>query len=262
VREIAEEAGLDVVLGPPLGTTDYVVQNGRPKTVHYWAAEVDDAAHGNSRFTTNDEITDLEWLSLKKARAALSYPHDGDILDRFAELYDAGNARTFAIIALRHGKAVPPSAWDGPDATRPLLHRGLEQAANVAPGIAAFGPARLVTSTAARCVATIDPLARRLTLPVKTTSAISQDAHEAGTSRVGAVVAKRIASQQTTVLCSHGPVLPEIIAEVAAHTGTVIDSRLQRAAMLSTGEYSVLHVSRENPDAGIVAVETHGPAIR
>jgi hypothetical protein len=29
--------------------------------------------------------------------------------------------------------------------------------------------------------------------------------------------------------------------------------------MLSTGEYTVLHLSAEDPEAGLVAVETHGP---
>ena len=45
-----------------------------------------------------------------------------------------GTLHTFAIIALRHGKAVPPASWDGPDATRPLLHRGLDQVAERCPG--------------------------------------------------------------------------------------------------------------------------------
>jgi phosphohistidine phosphatase SixA len=182
------------------------------------------------------------------------------VLDRFEERVDAGTLRTFAIIALRHAKAVPPESWDGPDATRPLLRRGAEQAASIAPGIAAYRPKKLITSTAVRCISTIAPLASVIGRPVVTTADISQDAYEHRESNVAAVVAKRLSKQRTAVLCSHGPVLPEIIAEVARLTGTAEQPALRNAAMLSTGEYTVLHISVDNPTAGIVAIETHGPA--
>lgn len=259
VRETWEEAGLDIVLGAPLGTTEYTDHAGRAKTVHYWSAHVDDHAHAHSTFEPNTEIAAVEWLPLKKARAALSYKRDREVLDRFAALVERGHHRTFAIIALRHAKAVPPSDWDGPDATRPLLHRGLEQAANVAASIAAFGPERLVSSTAARCRATIAPLAELVGLPVKLSRAVSQDAYYDGSNNLAKVVTKRLSAKRTAVVCSHGPVLPEIIAEVAHQTGTRIGGRLQRAAMLSTGQFSVLHVAADDPSQGIVAVETHGP---
>jgi 8-oxo-(d)GTP phosphatase len=55
-------------------------------------------------------------------------------------------------------------------------------------------------------------------------------------------------------------VLPEIIAEVARLSGATQVPALRGAAALSTGEYTVLHLSVENPTGGIVAIETHGPA--
>jgi 8-oxo-(d)GTP phosphatase len=260
VREIAEETGLAIVLGAPLGTVDYQLPNGRDKVVYYWAAEVDDEAIAASTFAANSEVASLAWVSVKKARATLSYPHDHAVLDRFEARLAAGNARTFAIVALRHGKAVPPEMWDGPDSTRPLMQRGQDQAASVAPGIAAYGPRKLISSTAARCLATIEPLAQLIGRPVTATAAISQEAHEYGQSDVGSVLLKRLASKKTAVLCSHGPVLPEIIAEVARLSGATQQPALRGAAALSTGEYTVLHLSVENPTGGIVAIETHGPA--
>ncbi len=260
VRELQEETGLAIVLGAPLGTVEYVLPNGRDKVVYYWSAEVDDAVLAKSSFQPNDEIAALAWVSIKKARAQLSYPHDLDVLDRFEARLLAGQARTFAIIALRHGKAVPPASWDGPDATRPLMQRGQDQAVSVAPGIAAYAPRRLVSSTATRCQATIAPLATYVAREVTATAAISQEAHEHGTGDVASVVAKRLARQKTAVLCSHGPVLPQIVSEVARLTGTAEQPALRNAAMLSTAEYTVLHISIENPKSGIVAIETHGPA--
>lgn len=260
VREIEEETGIAITLGAPLGTVEYVLPNGREKVVYYWASEVTDAAVEASTFTANAEVAALKWVSMKKARAILSYPHDLDVLDRFEQRILDRNARTFAIIALRHGKAVQPENWDGPDATRPLLQRGHDQAVSIAPGIAAYGVRKIVSSTATRCLATVEPLARLLDRNVTATDAISQDAHEHGTGDVATVLLKRLASKRTAVLCSHGPVLPEIIAEVARLTGATEQPALRNAAMLSTGEYSVLHVSTENPAGGIVAIENHGPA--
>ncbi|CAN5128187.1 NUDIX hydrolase [soil metagenome] len=260
VRELQEETGLAVVLGAALGTTEYTLPGGREKIVYYWSAEVSEEAIAASTFSPNEEIAALEWLPLKSARTALSYPRDREVLDRFAARVKAGTIRTFPIIALRHGKAVSPGSWDGPDATRPLLHRGIEEATSIAPAIAAWAPQKLISSTAIRCLATIEPLAELTGLQVRATSAISQDAYEDGTSKVKKMVRKRLEKRMPVVLCSHGPVLPQIIDAIASQTGTAIDAALKRASMLATAEYTVLHVSREQP-GGLVAVETHGPAL-
>ena len=259
VREIAEETGLVVALGPPLGVVEYQLPNGRDKVVYYWAAEVGELAIANSTFAANDEIESLHWMSPADARAALSYPHDVDIVDRFAELHKQGRARTFAIIALRHGKATPPENWDGPDATRPLLQRGIDQSLSVALGIAAYRPAKLISSTAERCLQTIAPTARVTGLPVTEKAEISQDAYRGDSAAVSKVIAKRLRKRVTTVLCSHGPVLPQLIDVVVRTTGTPDSGKLQRAAMLSTGEYAVLHVPIDHPESGVVAVEIHSP---
>jgi len=55
-------------------------------------------------------------------------------------------------------------------------------------------------------------------------------------------------------------VLPDIIAEVARLTGTADQQTLRGASSLATAEFTVLHVSLENPTGGLVAIETHGPA--
>jgi 8-oxo-dGTP diphosphatase len=261
VREIAEETGLVIGLGPFLGIVEYRLPGGRDKEVYYWAAEVSEQSRANSTFRANDEIESLHWVSLEKARERLSYPHDVDIVNRFAELHEQGRARTFAIIALRHGKAAPPEQWDGPDATRPLMQRGTDQAASVAHGIAAYRPAELVTSTAARCVATLAPTARVTGLTAEEDHAISQDAYSSRADGVARAVAKRVENGRTVVLCSHGPVLPQLLQAVVDATGGARGIALSRAASLSTGEFAVLHVPVERPETGIVAVEVHSPTV-
>lgn len=261
VREIAEETGLVVGLGTPLGVVEYELPGGRQKRVYYWAAEVAPEAIANSTFVSNDEIERLQWMKLDRARASLSYPHDVDIVDRFANLAAQDRARTFAVVVLRHGKATPHEEWRGPDASRPLLKRGVDQAVAVAHGVAAFRPGRLVTSPAVRCVSTIQPVARVTGLDVEEDRAISQDDYESDGESVAAVVGRVVDSRRTTVLCSHGPVLPQLLSGVVRHSGAPADLNLHRAASLATGEFAVVHVPVADPSSGIVAVEVHGPAL-
>ena len=259
VREIAEETGLTVGLGAPLGEVRYKIPSGRNKIVYYWSAEVDAHALETARFRPNDEIASLEWVSLNKARSRLTYPHDIDIVDAFAERWESGRARTFAIIVVRHGKAVPAEAWDGPDSSRPLLLRGNTQATDIAPSIAAYLPEKIFTSTAARCIATVTPLAALTGIRPKELAGLSQDAYESDEATIAQVLAKRMKSKKTVVLCSHGPVIPEIIRELADLTRTPHSSDVASMGALSTGEFSVLHISTELPRSGFVAMETHSP---
>lgn len=261
VREIEEETGFAVDLGAPLGTVEYALPGGRPKIVHYWSAEVDPGAAERHTYEANGEILALEWVPLSKAAKKLTYEHDADVLDRFAAQVEAGHARTFALVVLRHGKAMPPEQWDGPDHTRPLLHRGIEQSMSVAPGIAAYGPEKLVSSTAARCLSTIAPTASVTGLDIKVSTTLSQDAYESDGAAVRAAVAKRLAKRQSVVMCSHGPVIPQIIEAAASLGGVESVSRdLRRSAGLGTGDYSVLHFALESERPWLVAVETHEAA--
>ncbi len=261
VRETFEETGVAVALGAPLGVTEYSLTGGRRKIVHYWAAEASEESVAASVFSANEEIAAIEWLPLRVARERLSYDRDRELLDRFSERSETGRHRTFAIIALRHAKAVPPGSWPGPDSTRPLEPVGLAQARSAARAIAAYSPTKIISSTAVRCVSTVEPLSVLTGLDVKATSALSQDAHEEGAAQVYRVVTKRVAKREPVVLCSHGPVLPDIIDEIADAAGSDRSSRLRRASLLAVGEFAVVHLSRADPAAGIVAIETHAPVV-
>jgi len=259
VRELKEETGLSVTLGAPLKTIEYTMPGGKAKVVHYWAAEVTDAAVAASTFVPNAEIASVQWLPIAKARAALSYGRDREVLDLFESRVKAGLVRTFPIIALRHGKTIPRPSWDGPDKTRPLLHRGREQAVSVATAIAAWSPRKLISSTALRCISTIEPTAAVTGLPITLKEGIGQDAFAEDERDMVALVHKRLAKRKPVVLCSHGPVIPHIVHEVAKATGEADNQRLRRAAELATGDYIVLHVSLDHPHDGLVAFEAHTP---
>jgi 8-oxo-dGTP diphosphatase len=260
-REVREETGFSPALGAPLGTARYVLPGGRGKIVHYWSAEVTDADLAKGRFRPNSEIEALEWLSVRAARKKLSYTHDAELVDLFVSRLEAGVARTFPVVLLRHGKATPRGEWEGSDASRPLLARGRDQARSIAPAIAAWAPRKLVSSPATRCVETVAPLAKHLRRTVTEVADLSQDAFEDGTADVAALVTRRLGKAKGVVLCSHGPVLPELVRELAQQTGEPLTPDLRRAAALATGEFTVVHVPKERASLGIVATETHTPGI-
>jgi len=257
VREVLEETGLRVALGTPLGAVEYPIPSGRTKEVHYWAAEATKKAIAASTFVPNKEVDGLDWLPIPAARALLTYASDIDVLQLFADQLARGVERTFALVVLRHGKAVQPFEWDDSDSSRPLKPRGRRQARAIVPTLSAFGPRVLISSSAVRCIETLEPTAEALGLPLETTDGISQDAYEEHGGSVRKIVEKRIERRKTAVLCSHSPVLPEILHEIAVATKTHSALRLTRAGMLSPAEFTVVHLSVDEPKLGIAAIETH-----
>lgn len=261
VREIFEETGIRVALGVPVGISKYRLPSKRQKIVHYWSAEATDEAIRVSAFVPNREIAAIEWMPARKALTRLSYPVDIEILENFLRIVDDGVLATFPVIVLRHAKATPREEWTGPDARRTLTERGRRQAKAVVGPLLAFGVRRVVSSDAVRCVDTVRPLASALQRDIRETESISQDAWEAGRSDIRTVVGKRVRARKPAVLCSHGPVLPDLMRELALATGTVKGSYLGSASALEPGAFSVVHLSATNPGSGIVAIETHPPKV-
>jgi len=266
VREVREETGYRVVLGAPLGLTEYILPSGRDKVVHYWAAEVPDDELRRGHFRPTDEVQSVEWVRLDKAAGRLTYERDQELVQRFAEQVAAGHVRTFAMIVLRHARADHDSP-DGSDAARPLTESGKEQARALVAAISPWRPGAVVTSPAKRCRQTVKPLATALGIDVKTWESLAQDAWErpggGGQDAMADLrrhVAKRLARTVTTVLCTHTPVLPAVIDAITVHTAGEQDRRTERLGMLSPAEFSVLHFSTAKPESGVLAAETYSPA--
>src|SRR5439155_1800023 len=75
--------------------------------------------------------------------------------------------RLWPMLALvRHADAGSRHDWDGDDAERPLTRRGRRQASRLVELLAPYPVSRIVSSRAARCVQTVEPLAaaRRLSI--------------------------------------------------------------------------------------------------
>ena len=125
------------------------------------------------------------------------------------------------LYVVRHAHAGSRSSWDGPDATRPLSKKGRRQAARIADELAGAGITRLVSSPAARCVQTLEPLGERLGLTVDADGRLLEGA--TGSEALGLADELSTGNGQAVAVCSHGDVIPELLRELRHHGGTRID---------------------------------------
>ena len=239
VREVAEETGLDVRLGPPLPAQEYLVRTGppRPKLVHYWVARVvgDDDV---STYEPNAEIDDVAWVPLDRAADVLSYERDRALLTEARPL----RKRTVPLVVLRHAKAVPRRDWDGDETKRPLTREGQEQAERLVPLLDAYGVRRAVSSSSRRCWTTLAPYADFAALSIEVTRALSEE--KAAPGKVQRRVDRLLDSDEPAVVCTHRPVLPYLWEALEV-----------RPTMLAAAAMLVVHHRR----GSIVAVEHHSP---
>ena len=156
VREVAEETGLHVRLGPPLTGQRYKIAGGRMKTVSYWSGRVvgsDDV----ERYQPNAEIDQVEWVPYDEALKRLTHEHDRDTLVEARSV----RRKTHAVVVLRHSAARSRKGWRQDDRLRPLIQLGRHQAQRLIPVLAAYDVTRVISSSSARCVETVGPYSTR-----------------------------------------------------------------------------------------------------
>ncbi|MBF4765370.1 NUDIX hydrolase [Nocardioides islandensis] len=222
VREVSEETGVRIRLGMPLASQRYPNGN-RMKSVSYWVGRVvGDPDVGG--YLVNDEIDDVAWVPLDKARKRLSYSFDVSTLKEAL----AVEHRTHALVVLRHSHAFSRKAWRKDDRLRPLLSTGRHQAERLTPLLSAYAPSRLVTSSSLRCVQTVAPYAAASGWPVQEVDGLSEEDATAGS--VVEVVDELLQARESALLCTHRPVLP-----------TVLDALGIEADKLAPGELLVVH---------------------
>lgn len=102
-------------------------------------------------------------------------------------------------VVIRHGHAGSRSDWPGDDASRPLSARGHRQALALAAALAPLDPGHLLSSPAARCQQTLEPLGARLGLAVEDHPLLAADADPVALSHLLAALAGR-----RVVVSTHG----------------------------------------------------------
>ncbi len=225
VREIAEETGMRVRLGHPLPDTSYAFTGGT-KQVAYWCARL---VGTDNAFTPNKEVDEIRWVRLGEARRLLTYQHDSDLIDTFADLRETKAHRSRTLIVLRHAKAEPRDGWTGDDLERPLAEAGAARADDLAPVLGAYGIRRVVTSPAVRCVQTVEPFAHGISTFLEIDDRLSEDTRSGDVNRSITALMDR---KKPTVACTHRPTLPWVfdaigtdLTELKAGSGIVVHHR-------------------------------------
>ncbi|WP_183092512.1 NUDIX hydrolase [Nocardioides stalactiti] len=238
VREVAEETGVHVRLGPPLTSQRYPTGR-RMKTVQYWTGRVvgDDDV---SLYRPNAEIDQVAWVQVDKADAMLSYAYDRATLAEALKV----RRRTHAVIVLRHARARSRRTWRADDRLRPLLKTGELAAERLVPLLAAYDVTRVVSSPSTRCLQTVLPYAQTTGWEIETRRRLSEE--DVTAKGVQRVVDDVLDGDQGAVLCTHRPVLPEVLDALGLRVGS-------RGEELATAEMLIVHVRK----SAVVAVERH-----
>ena len=264
VREIAEETGLKIKLGPRLKIVNYKIPNGTPKEVHYWAARVSPTALAKSKFKPSEEVESVEWRTPEEARKLLSYEFDSEVLDELMAIHKRGQLRTKPLIVLRHAKATPRADWMNgeaiDDGNRPLLPEGYAQAKQLVKLLGAFGPKRVITSPWSRCLNTVAPYAKKRNLKIIERSQLSELGNKKGPKRTKNVINDIIEDGRASVICSHRPALPTIFETIEKHASGINKDLLREGIALKPAEMLVIHLT-SNDDGKprkVVSVERYG----
>lgn len=261
VREVQEETGIAVRLEQPLETVRYPLDDGRGKKVHYWAARpLSDgdpslAARLPVESATAEEIDDVAWVEVGRARKRLTHDVDRQVLGGLRDVWDDGRLDTWTLVLVRHARAVKRSVWNRPgkrtaeedEATRPLTgDQGELRAAALVPVLAAYGVAVAVTSPWRRCVDTLAPYARAAGLTLGLEPAVTEHAHAARPKEARRVIERALRVPDAPLaLCTHRPVLPTVMDVVAQHApGRLLRAVPDQDPWLRTGEIMVIHMAR------------------
>ena len=152
-----------------------------------------------------------------------------------------------SIQLVRHAKAQSRDRWWGkPDRERPLTKAGTAQSKSLAVDLATRPVIRILTSPFTRCVQTVEPLADRLGLDIELAEVLGEapsvpllDAGDTWVAsawlggRALALVDQVVAESPggDVVLCSHGDIVPSLMAALAGRDGLDIpDVHLKKGA--------------------------------
>lgn len=236
VREIGEETGMHVALGPYLGDVEYPlsdegkksrshagskprVRSLQTKHVRYWMATAinrADAQHLSEAFgpvhrADLGEINDVEWLPIAQARKKLTHSTDRDILALFVDRLEEGAAEARPLLLVRHAKAESRKSWDGTEENRPITPNGCAASYALDRELACYNPVRLVTSPWLRCQQTVQMLSWQTKRPMEYAEALTEDAFAANPDGAWAAFLAEInatlGTPSASLVCMHRPVI-------------------------------------------------------
>lgn len=285
IRELAEETGHVIRLGPYLGDIEYPLTNegkkknshgnGRRKHISYWMgsltkpeqAERLQAVIGKVPSPDKDEIDQVSWVSVKKARSQLTHATDKQVLDLFVDRVEQGALQASTIIIVRHAKSIARKEWSGEDGQRPLTPRGAAAAYGLNWQLACWAPDTLLSSPWTRCMQTVRPYAAETKQPIETVECITESAfaHEPTVAYhwLDALLEDVLTNQTTKLVCMHRPVLGGIFNHLRSLCSTKSLKRLlpTRSPYMPTGTALAIHVIQTKHGPSIIDIQKVGPVV-
>jgi phosphohistidine phosphatase SixA len=111
------------------------------------------------------------------------------------------------VLLVRHGHAGTKRHWRGADSLRPLNGVGRAEAEALGVLLAAYAPARIVSSPFLRCLESVAPLGHAVGVDVESSSLLVPDAGSAATSFVLDMADD---GPGAVVVCTHGEVIHDL----------------------------------------------------
>ena len=252
LRELAEETGVEAVLGRPLPGTQYLLPTGQLKQVSYWVGRPRRTARATASAA---EVDQTRWVGLDQARELLTSALDRVPLDTLAGWARDGVLETTPVIVVRHSAARPRDAWPRPDAERPLVAAGRRQAVAVGALLHCWRPDYLLSSPWLRCLETLAPYAQEFGLRVRTKGGLTESGYRRNPDRARRHLERLIQRGKSAALCTHRPVLLGLLAAVAAAQRHGAGPVAPTSRGLAPGEILVIHVVHGAAGGSIVATE-------
>ena len=250
VREVMEEVDVTVQLGIPLPAIEYPVASGLKK-VYYWAAKLEKSTPRPDGV----EVDEVRWCTPAEASRMLSNPSDRDPLEALVEAHRRDELETYPFVVVRHAKARPRSSWARPEGERPLAATGQRQALAVCRLLGAWKPKRIVSSPWTRCLQTLTPYARLNNARIRTVEAITEHSAHRNPKKARAAIKGLLDKRKSTAVCTHRPVLPQVIKVLSAHASDELAAQLpSKDPYLKPGAVIVCQVSVNHPGR-ILSVE-------
>ena len=207
VREVGEETGYSVTLGPHIAKIEYPLEhegkkssknnasnssqnrNSQPeviKRIHYWMMRLINKpsaakrlpAFGPIKPAKPTEIGNVLWLTPSKARKKLTHDSDREVLDAFLDKLHEGQAEYSTLLLVRHGKAESRKTWQGSEATRPITPLGAAASYALGRELACYAPNKIISSPWKRCVETVAAFAHDSSLSIEQVAELTEDHHE------------------------------------------------------------------------------------
>jgi 8-oxo-(d)GTP phosphatase len=247
LREIAEETGHVVRVGPRLTTVLYRVTSGRrqaTKSVTYWSMRCD-----GGTFAPNREVDRIEWLPVDAADRRVTASGDRVVLHAFQR----SRRDTEPLLLVRPGPTTLPARRPkAVPAARQLNRSGRDQAAAMVPILEGLGVTGLRSADLPACVDMLAPFAAATGLTVRRESNLTRGEFLGNERQIADRLLKDAAANETLVVCGQQQVISGLLSALGRRSVV----RPPHETTVKKGGWWLLH----HRDGAISSYERHDPA--